>query len=244
MRLILALLIAAAPVASLAKPADVAAAVAATDRPAEDRELDAGRKPAEVLAFERLEQGDRVLDWDAGGGYYSEIMARAVGPKGVVVAQNTPFAAEHTANAWKERMARVHNIELLTAPFAEAAPPPRSFDFALMNIVYHDLYWTSEKYQLTRVEPRAVLANLYQAMKLGGVVAVIDHVGPRGDTRAIVEKLHRIDPETIKADFARAGFRLQAESKLLRVPADDHTKLVFDPAVRGHTDRVVYRFVK
>ena len=62
--------------------------------------------------------------------------------------------------------------------------------------------------------------------------------------RAVVEKLHRIDPATIKADFRRAGFVLEAESDLLRNPADDHTKLVFDPTIRGKTDRVVYRFRK
>lgn len=244
MRLIFALLLAAMPLAATAKPAKVAAAVAASDRPAEDRVLDAGRKPAQVLAFERLEVGDRVLDWDAGAGYYSEIMARAVGSKGSVVAFNPPYFAEQTATTWKNRQARVPNIELLTAPFDQAVLPTNGFDFVLFHLVYHDLYFVSEKHHATRVEPRAILANLYRAIRPGGVVAVIDHVGPRGDTRDVVEKLHRIDPETIKADFARAGFHLQAESRLLRVAADDHTKLVFDPAVRGHTDRMVYRFVK
>jgi len=243
LRLIPALLLAAASVAAEAKPADVAAAVAATDRPAEDRALDAGRKPAEVLAFERLEAGDRVLDWDTGDGYYSEIMAHAVGPKGSVVTLNPLIAADHYADELKGRLARHPNISVASAPFADPLPAG-PFDFGLLDIVYHDLYWTSDKYNLPRVEPRVVLHNLYLAMRPGGIVAVIDHVGPRGDTRAIVEKLHRIDPETIKTDFARAGFRLQAESKLLRNPDDDHTKLVFDPAVRGHTDRVVYRFVK
>ena len=244
MRLALALLIALSPLVALAKPADITAAVAAPDRPAKDRAMDEGRHPAEVLGFERLAVGDRVLDWMAGGGYYSEIMARAVGPAGSVVALNPPGFAKATADAWTERRARVPNIELLTTPFAEAALPRASFDFALFHIVYHDLYWTSAEEGLPRVEPRAILANLYAAMKPGGVVAVIDHVGPRGDTRAIVDKLHRIDPETIKTDFARVGFRLEGQSRLLRNAADDHTKLVFDPAIRGKTDRVIYRFVK
>jgi predicted methyltransferase len=74
-------------------------------------------------------------------------------------------------------------------------------------------------------------------------MAVIDHVAnPGGDTRAVVEALHRIDPATVKADFERAGFVLEAESDLLRNPADDHSKNVFDPSIRGKTDRVVYRF--
>ncbi len=245
MRLLLALMIAVAPlVPAFAKPADVTAAAAMSDRPAEDRMLDASRKPAEVLAFERLEAGDRVLDWMSGNGYYSEIMARAVGPTGKVIAQNTPGFAGRTADVWKERLTRVHNIDLLTTPFAEVSLPANSLDFALFHMVYHDLYWQSEKYGMPRVEPRVILHNLYLAMKPGGVVAVIDHVGPRGDTRVIVDKVHRIDPETIRSDFARAGFQLEAQSKLLRNPADDHSKWVYDPAIRGMTDRIIYRFVK
>jgi predicted methyltransferase len=89
-----------------------------------------------------------------------------------------------------------------------------------------------------------VLKTLFATMKPGGIVAVIDHVGPAGDTRAIVDKVHRIDPETVKADFKRAGFVLEAQSNLLRVPADDHSKNVFDPAIRGKTDRFAFRFRK
>ena len=67
---------------------------------------------------------------------------------------------------------------------------------------------------------------------------------PGGDTRTVVEKLHRIDPQVVKADFARAGFQLEAESDLLRVPADKHTLPVFDKAVRSQSDRFVMRFRK
>jgi predicted methyltransferase len=82
-------------------------------------------------------------------------------------------------------------------------------------------------------------------MKPGGVIGVIDHVAnPGGDTRATVEKLHRIDPDVIKADFQRAGFVLDGTSDLLRNPADDHSLLVFDPNIRGKTDRVVVKFKK
>jgi predicted methyltransferase len=93
------------------------------------------------------------------------------------------------------------------------------------------------------MDPAAFLATLHASVKPGGVVAVIDHVAdPGGDTREVVEKLHRIDPAVLRADFERAGFRFEAESNLLRNPGDDHKKLVFDPAVRGKTDRVMYRF--
>ena len=95
------------------------------------------------------------------------------------------------------------------------------------------------------MEPDAWLKTVYAAMKPGGIVGVIDHVAkPGGDTRETVEKLHRIDPAVVKADFERAGFVLDGSSDMLRNPADDHRCCVFDPKIRGKTDRFVYRFRK
>ena len=101
-----------------------------------------------------------------------------------------------------------------------------------------------EKYKIPQIDPADSLKTLFAAVKPGGIVGVVDHVGPAGDTRAVVDKLHRIDPEVVKADFRRAGFELVGESPLLRVGGDDHSKLVFDPAVRGKTDRFILKFRK
>jgi predicted methyltransferase len=139
-------------------------------------------------------------------------------------------------------LAREPNVKLVTDFRASMAP--NTYDFAMIHLNYHDFYWESEKFKVPRTDPNQVLAALYAAMKPGGIVAIVDHVGPAGDTRAIVDKLHRIDPETVKADFQRAGFVLDGQSDMLRVSADDHTKNVFDPAVRGKTDRFVMRFKK
>lgn len=114
----------------------------------------------------------------------------------------------------------------------------------MLHLSYHDLYWESTQYKIPRADPAAFVAALYKATKPGGIVAVIDHAGPGGDTRAVVEKLHRIDPAVVKADFVKAGFVLDGESDVLKVAADDHTKLVFDPSVRGNTDRFAFRFKK
>jgi predicted methyltransferase len=81
-------------------------------------------------------------------------------------------------------------------------------------------------------------------MKPDGIVGIIDHAGLPGNTREIVNKLHRIDPAVVKADFEKAGFVLEATSDLLRNPDDDHSKLVFDPSIRGKTDRFVLKFRK
>ncbi len=238
--------LAAAP-ALAQKPADYAAAVSAPGRPADQVALDASRHPAEVLAFLGLKKGMTAADIMAGEGYYSSIMARIVGPRGKVLAYNpTQFVdgdAKNTA-AWAALTGASPNVSVTNYPFDGFAAAPNSYDFVMLHMVYHDLYWQSEKYKVPRMEPATFLRTLYAAVKPGGIVGVVDHVALPGDTRETVDKLHRIDPETVKADFLAAGFVLEAESPLLRVPGDDHTKLVFDPAVRGHTDRVVFRFRK
>jgi predicted methyltransferase len=95
------------------------------------------------------------------------------------------------------------------------------------------------------MDPNAFLKAVYASMRPGGVIAVIDHVANANkDTRATVDKYHRIDPDVVKADFRRAGFTLVKSSDLLRNPADDHNLLVFDPKIRGKTDRFIFEFRK
>lgn len=241
-----ALLASVMPTAAYAVPAKVAAAVALSGRPADDVALDAGRKPVEVLGFLGLRKGDRVLDVMAGAGYYAELMARAVGPAGVVMAfEPTVFySSDRARKTWADQKARNPNLALLVQMPADIALAPNSLDFTMMHLTYHDLYWESTKFKYPRTDPAAFLAKVYIATKKGGIVGVVDHVAMPGDAREIADKLHRIDPETVKADFKAAGFVLEAESDLLRVAGDDYGKLVFDPAVRGKTDRVLYRFRK
>ena len=231
--------------AAAAAPADVAAAVAAPGRAAEAVQLDAVRKPAEVLNWLGLERGDRVLDYFTGTGYYAEIIARAVGPQGVVVAFNTPFFAanDQIRPATEGVHQRSPNAAFVAMPVTALSFPPQSFDFVLMHMVYHDTYWESARFQVPRIDPAMVLRAVFDATKPGGIVGVVDHVAnPGGDTRAVVEALHRIDPAVLRADFERAGFVFDGESSLLRNPEDDHSKNVFDPAIRGRTDRILYRF--
>jgi predicted methyltransferase len=229
-----------------AAPANVAAAVAAKSRPADSVALDAGRRPVEMLRFFELERGDRALDVFAGGGYYTEIMGRAVGPAGSVLAwEPINFYNDDARKSWGELRKRVPNARVLASSAADFALAPDSIDFAMLHLNYHDTYWESTQYGFPRMDPAAFLARLHAGMKPGGVVAVVDHVAkPGGDVREIADKLHRIDPAIIRRDFEQAGFVFDGESDLLRNSADDHSKLVFDPSVRGKTDRVAYRFKK
>lgn len=211
-----------------------------------DIKQDAGRKPVEMLRFLGIRKGDVALDYMAGGGYYSEIMTRAVGRKGHVTAWNPEnfVSTEAAKTKWVGILARTPNLTHVTAAFDKFDAPTNSISFALFHLAYHDLYWQSEQFKVPRTDPDVVLSRLYLAMRPGGIVGVVDHVGTAGDTRAIVDKTHRIDPAVIKVDFARAGFKLVGESRLLRMSGDDYSKSVFDPSLRGKTDRFVFKFKK
>jgi predicted methyltransferase len=225
---------------------DFASAVTDPGRDEADIKLDESRKPVEVLAFMGLETGDTVLDIFAGGGYYSEIMGRVVGPNGSVVAVNPPqfTTSDQSKEKWAGVTARQSNVTMVPSQLPDYIPAANSVDFAMLHLIYHDFYWESEQFKFEKMDPAIVLANLYAGMKPGGVVAVIDHVGVPGDTREIVEETHRIDPATVRSDFLKAGFELDGESDMLANPEDDLAVNVFDPAVRGKTNRFMMRFRK
>jgi len=245
----LSLILIALPVATTAAPrsSKVAAAVADTaNRTPDNVKLDESRKPAQLLQFFGLRPGLQVLDIFGANKYWSEIMAPVVGPKGhVTVWQPTQFLTDKNRVPFEEFAAKHPNVSLISSPFEAPDLPKAKFDFALINLDYHDVYWENAERKVVRQDPNAWLKRLYAAIKPGGVVGVVDHVAnPNGDTRATVEKLHRIDPKVLEADFKRAGFVLAGTSDLLRNPADDHSLLVFDPKIRGKTDRAIFKFKK
>ena len=229
------------------EPANVRAAVAASAaRTADNVKLDEGRKPAEILAFLGLEEGMRVLDLFGGNRYWAEIIAPAVGPQGqVVVWQPAQFLNDKRRAEFAAFAGKQTNAFLSASPFEQPNLAPGLYDFAIMNLDYHDVYWESTERKIPRMEPDAWLKILYASLKPSGVIGVIDHAAAAGgDTRAVVEKLHRIDPAVVRADFERAGFVLEAESDLLRNPADDRSLNVFDEKIRGKTDRFAFKFRK
>ncbi|HET9810498.1 MAG TPA: methyltransferase [Sphingomicrobium sp.] len=249
-KFVLGLAVAAAiglPAISLAaSPADVSAAVASPSRSADNVKLDESRKPAEVLSFLGLGEGMHVLDLFGGNRYWAEIMAPAVGATGsVVVWEPSQFANDKTKTEFAAFASSQPNAALIITPIEAPSLGANAYDFVMLNLNYHDTYWQSAKFGIPRVEPDEWLKVVYAAVKPGGIVGVIDHVAnPNDDTRVTVEKYHRIDPAVVKADFERAGFVLDGQSDLLRNPADDHSKGVFDPAIRGKTDRFIFRFRK
>jgi predicted methyltransferase len=243
--LVAAAALVAYPAMAGAVPADVGAAVANVPARSEANvRLDALRKPAEVLGFFGLEQGMRVVDMFGANRYWAEIIAPAVGPTGqVTVWQPTQFINDERRAQFAEFAARQPNAALTSSPLEQPLLGTEHYDFVLMNLDYHDVYWQNPERKIPQMDPDAWLKTLYAAVKPGGTVAIMDHIAdPGGDTREVVGKLHRIDPAIVRADFERAGF--EEQSDLLRNPADDHGLNVFDEKIRGLTDRFVFRFRK
>jgi predicted methyltransferase len=233
--------------AAAASGAAIKSALASPDRPKADLEQDARRKPEEILTLVGVQPGMRVADMFAAGGYYTELLSRTVGVKGQVIAYNNPSYAKFAAKGIAARYEgdRLGNVRQITADVDKLDLAPASLDAAIFIMSYHDLYWRPADGSWPPTDPAVLLKELFAALKPGAVVVVEDHVAPANtDTAATVDKLHRIDPAIVKRDFAKAGFVFDAESKVLAHPDDDHTKLVFDDAIRGKTDQFVYRFKK
>ena len=234
---------AAAPAAS---PSIYAAALANENRPAADRDRDANRKPAEVLEFLGITPGMTVLDMFSGGGYYTEILAHTVGDGGRVIAHSNEAYIRFVGEEFEQRYlgGRLPNAEVLMAENNELALEPDSLDAIMLVLSFHDLYFADPENGWPAFDVDKFLAELKSGLKADGVIGIIDHYATEGAAIESASTVHRIDPAIVIDAMTAAGFRLDAQSDLLRNPEDDHEKLVFDAEVRGKTDRFVMRFVK
>jgi predicted methyltransferase len=201
-----------------------------------------------VLGFLGVAPGMTVLDVNAATGWYTEILARVVGPSGRIIAHNHPGARTTLpAEAFEARYGghRLPNVEQLFARHNELRLPAESVDVVLMSMVYHDTYWHRDGVDWGPIDRPALLDSLLAALKPGGIVGVVDHCAAAGsDPFESAMAVHRIDPAAVRRDFIAAGFALDGESELLRTTVDDYSLSVFDEAVVGRTDRFVLRFRK
>ena len=230
-----------APAAAAPIPAAVAAAVADPARPAEGRAIDPLRKPAETLAFSGVKPGMIVGEFYPGGGYFTRMIAGVVGPKGHVYGiENEGWKGAVKAD--QELFAECRkctNVTIDPQPFG-TVNFPKPLDLAWVTQNYHDLK-IAEYGKVDTIEfNRAV----FKALKPGGTYFILDHQGPPNMSVADIEKMHRIDRDTVVREVTSVGFKLVAEGKFLRRPGDDHSKSVFDKSIQGHTDQYALKFVK
>ena len=227
---------------ALASP--IAQAVAAPDRSADDRALDAQRKPAELLRFFGIAPGQRVAELGAGGGYTAELLARIVGPSGKVYGQNSKFILERFAEApWSARLQKpiMQNVVRLDTEFDAPFPPEvRDLDGVLLIMFYHDTVWL-------KVDRKRMNQAIHAALKPGGVYGVVDHNAAKGAGVSAAETLHRIEPNVVIEEVTQAGFELQETANFLENSADTRDWNASPRSAgerRGQSDRFVLRFVK
>jgi predicted methyltransferase len=225
-------------------PAPIRDAVKAADRSDDDRRLDAGRMPADVLAFFKLAPGQKIGELFAGGGYTTELMARIVGDKGTVYAQNTKEVMDRFARGpWTERAAKpvMKNVVAVERPTDDPFPPEaKNLDAVITILNYHDFVWQ-------KADTAKMNKKIFAALKKGGVYGIVDHSAQPGSGTRDCETLHRIDEEVVKKEVLAAGFKLDADSDLLRHREDrrdwnSSPKAAADK--RGTSDRFTLRFVK
>ena len=236
-RYLSALALALSPVLATAEPVQPV-------RPAADIARDTARKPAEMVRFAGIRRGQTVVDLLPGGGYFTRIFSAAVGLRGRVIAL---IPAAHAARA-PDEVTKLKalaaepgygNVAVVVAPLSTIAPAGTA-----------DVVWTAQNYHdlhnpaLPADTVAGVNKAVFEALKPGGVYLVVDHAAAAGSSLRDVDTLHRIDPAVVKAEVMAAGFVFDSESLALASAADDHTKVVFDPAIRGRTDQFTYRFRK
>lgn len=228
--------------------ADVAieAAIANPARSAQDRERDVRDKAAELLAFAGVKPGMAIADIFGGGGYYSELFSYIVGPTGKVMLVNDVPYMQFAGEDFKRRFAdnRLPGVERRVVEMGYMRLPENSLDLAVIVLSYHDLYYIDEAGGWPALDVERFFAQLRKALKRGGHFLIIDHAAAAGSGNAPAQNLHRIDEKFAIQDITRRGFVLEKTWDGLRNPSDDVSKLVFDPAVRGKTDRFVHLYRK
>src|SRR5688572_20526711 len=242
--IIIGVLLAAVGATALAGDPAVTQALANPARPAADRERDARDKPAEVLEFAGIKPGMTVADIFGAGGYYTEILSHLVGPTGkVLIVDNVPYA-NFSAKQKKERFAegRLKNVEHRLVEASYMNLPPRSLDFAVIVMSFHDIYWLDEKEGWPAISADGFFDSLKRALKPGGKVLIVDHNAPKGSGNTLTSKLHRLEEDFTRQDFIKRGFVLEKTWDGLRNPNDPLDKMVYDPAVKGKTDRYVHLY--
>jgi predicted methyltransferase len=218
---------------------DYAAIAAARDRSEADRQTDQRRQPEKMLAFAGVKTGMKVLDMEANAGYSTELLARAVGPEGVVYAQDPQAIIDRFVKDKFDNRAKspaMKNVVHVIREFEDPIPPEASnLDMITFFFAYHDVTYM-------QVDRAKMNAKMFAALKPGGMLIIADHSAKAGEGVTVANTLHRIEETTLKQEIEAAGFKLAAEGDFLRHPEDPRDAKVFRPAVP--VDEFVLKYQK
>ena len=207
---------------------DYEAIVAAPDRSDGDRQADVRRQPAKMLAFAGVKSAMKVLDMEAGAGYSTELLARTVGPAGIVYAQDSAAVIERSVKDKFDIRAQksvMKNVVHVVRNFDDPIPPDvGGLDLITFFFAYHDVtYMEVDRAEMNR--------KLFASLKPGGFLIVADHSARAGEGTSVAKTLHRIEESTLRKEIEAAGFKLVAEGDFLHHPEDPRDAPVFKPVV-------------
>lgn len=234
---VFALLVAGALAGAQPAP-DYAALLAAPDRSDADRQADKRRDPAPFLAFAGLRPGMKVLDMGAGGGYSTELIARAVAPGGIVYGQNPADLGEKPKATFDARLKTpaMKDVVADIRPFDDPVPPDvHDLDLITFLFYYHDTTYMN-------VDRAAMDRKLFTALKPGGFLVIADHSALPGQGTSVGKTLHRIEESTLRQEVEAAGFRVVAKGNFWRSPDDTHDFPSYRPSTP--VDNFVLKFQK
>jgi len=223
----------------------IEASVQNPDRAEADVIRDLGRKPAEVLRFFGVEEGARIIEIGAGGGYYTELLSRVVGAGGFVYAYNPFLFLRFAPDAIKARFSegKLKNVVLGFGSLSLLGLQDNAFDCAFLINIYHDIHFQEISGEAISEPAFATLQEIRRLLKPGGIVGVVDHRAKDGSKRADAAGIHRIAEDVLRRDFENAGFIFVGSANFLKNPSDERDKAWFsDPDLKDSTDRMVLRF--
>jgi predicted methyltransferase len=204
-------------------------------------------KLAELIRFSRVDAGATVIDVYPGDGDWSRLFSDVVGPEGRVYSfvpaevahfKNDPVGLMRTLAKEPGR----ENVEVVSADLVAMPQATRPADVLWLHLFYHDLH--TALMQAKGATAAEFNRAVYERLKSGGYYVIVDHATAAGVGMSNAQSLHRIDPASVREELEAAGFVLDAESTVLANKDDPHSSKVFDPSIKGETDRFAYRFVK